>query len=98
MDSSLQASIKRIVPAADINLPTPALGTLGGGMIPVDPTDPDKLRALDSIFQLDLSLPHEISEPHIGSRVYIKFNHGTMPLAFQWYRGLRQLLLRKFYV
>jgi putative peptide zinc metalloprotease protein len=95
---SLQAEIKRIVPAASINLPTPALGTLGGGMIPTDPTDPDRLRALDTVFQIDLLLPQDITNPHIGSRVYIKFNHGTMPLAFQWYRGLRQLLLRKFYV
>ena len=96
--ASLRADIKRIVPAADINLPSAALGTAGGGNVQVDPTDPDGLRALESIFQLDLSLPEEVKDPHIGGRVYVRIDHGTMPLAMQLYRSLRQLLLRKFYV
>jgi putative peptide zinc metalloprotease protein len=95
---SLKADIKRIVPAAELNLPSAALGTAGGGVVPVDPTDPDGLRALESLFQLDLSLPQEVKNPHIGGRVYVRFEHGRMPLAMQWYRSLRQLLLRKFYV
>ena len=95
---SLKAYIERIVPSADLNLPSAALGTTGGGIIPVDPTDPDGLRALESLFQLDLSLPDEVKNPHIGSRVYVRLDHGTLPLAMQWYRSLRQLFLRKFYV
>jgi putative peptide zinc metalloprotease protein len=95
---SLKAVIERIVPAADLNLPSAALGTAGGGVIPIDPTDPDRLRALESLFQLDLSLPEEVKDPHIGGRVYVRFEHGSMPLAMQWYRSLRQLFLRKFYV
>jgi putative peptide zinc metalloprotease protein len=94
----LQAAIERMVPAADFNLPSPALGTGGGGRIPVDPTDPKGLRALDTIFQLDISLPEQVKNPHIGARVYVRFEHGTMPLAMQWYRSLRQLFIRKFYV
>ena len=94
----LQAKVERIVPAADINLPSAALGTGGGGNIPVDPSDPEGLRALDTIFQLDITLPDEVLNPHIGARVYVRFEHGTMPLAMQWYRSLRQLFLRKFYV
>ncbi len=97
-DKSLKAEIERIIPAADLNLPSAALGTAGGGVIPVDPTDPDGIRALENIFQLDLSLPQEVKNPHIGGRVYVRFDHGNMPLAMQWYRRLRQLLLRKFYV
>jgi putative peptide zinc metalloprotease protein len=95
---SLKAVIERIVPAADLNLPSAALGTAGGGVVPVDPTDPDRLRALESHFQLDLSLPEKVKDPHIGGRVYVRFEHGSMPLAMQWYRSLRQLFLRKFYV
>lgn len=95
---SVSATIERIVPAADIQLPTAALGTTGGGDIQVDPTDPEGLRALETIFQLDISLPEQIANPHIGGRVYVKFEHGTMPLAMQWYRSLRQLFLRKYYV
>jgi putative peptide zinc metalloprotease protein len=96
---SLKADIKRIVPAADLKLPSAALGTTCGGVITVDPTDPDGMRALESFFQVDLSLPEEeVKDSHIGERVYVKFEHGTMPLAMQLYRSLRQLLLRKFYV
>ena len=95
---SLTADIKRIVPAADLNLPSAALGTAGGGTIPVDPTDPDGLRAIESLFQLDLSLPQAVKDPHIGGRVYVRIEHGTMPLVMQWYRSLRQLFIRKFYV
>lgn len=95
---SLKAEIERIVPAADLNLPSAALGTAGGGVVAVDSTDPDGLRALESLFQLDLSLPEEVNDPHIGGRVYVRFEHGSMPLAMQWYRSLWQLFLRKFYV
>ena len=94
----LKANIERIIPSADLKLPTAALGTAGGGAIPVDPTDPEGLRVLESLFQLDLSLPVEVKEPHIGGRVHVRFEHGRMPLAMQWYRSLRQLFLRKFYV
>ncbi len=96
--TSLQAKIERIVPAGDLNLPSAALGTGGGGHIPIDPTDPEELRALSTIFQLDISLPEQVKNPHIGGRVYVRLEHGTMPLVMQWYRGLRQLFLRKFYV
>lgn len=96
--SALQGEIERIVPAAVLNLPSAALGTGGGGDIPVDPTDPEGLRALDTVFQIDIKLPEQGKDPHIGGRVYIRFEHGTMPLAMQWYRSLQQLFLRKFYV
>jgi len=91
------ADIERIVPAPDLNLPTPALGIYGGGNIPVDPSDPERLRALESFYRVDICLPQKMKEPHIGSRVYVRFEHGTMPMAMQWYRSLRQLLIRKFY-
>ena len=94
----LQADIQRIVPAADLNLPSVALGTAGGGDIAVDPSDPEGLRALSTIFQMDISLPEQVKSPHIGGRVYVRIEHGSMPLAMQWYRRLRQLLIRKFYV
>ena len=95
---SLKADLERIIPAADLNLPAAALGTGGGGIVPIDPNDPDRLRALESLFQLDLTLPEPIKDPHIGGRAYVRFDHGTMPLAMQWYRRLRQLILWKFYV
>ncbi|MBI9087204.1 MAG: HlyD family efflux transporter periplasmic adaptor subunit [Desulfobacterales bacterium] len=97
-DMPLKAGIVRIVPAADLNLPSAALGTAGGGLIPVDPSDPAGLRALENLFQLDIGLPEQVKEPHIGGRVYVRFEHGRMSLAMQWYRSLRQLFLGEFYV
>jgi putative peptide zinc metalloprotease protein len=96
--TTLPASIDRLVPAGQLQLPAAALGTSGGGEIPVDPTDPKGLRPLDTIFQVDLLLPRAIRNPPIGVRAYVRFEHGTMPLAIQWFRQLRQLLLRRFYV
>ncbi len=98
VDNHLNAEIKRVVPAAELNLPSAALGTTGGGNILVDPSDTHGLRAMESHFQLDLSLPAEIKNPHIGGRVFVRFEHGGMPLGIQWYRSFRQLLFRKFYV
>jgi putative peptide zinc metalloprotease protein len=93
----LEADIERIVPAADLNLPSPALGTGGGGEIPVDPTDPEGLRAMVSLFQIDLSIRDGMEDPHIGGRAYVRFEHDRMPLARQLFRNLKQLFLRKFY-
>jgi len=94
--TAFTSQIDRIVPSAGFYLPSRALGTNGGGVILVDPTDPEGVRVLENIFQLDLSLPPESRTANIGGRVYARFEHGTMPLAFQWYRSLRQLFLRRF--
>jgi putative peptide zinc metalloprotease protein len=95
---TFSAKIGRLIPAADINLPSAALGTAGGGNILVDPADPEGLRALENLFQLDISLPEQVANPHIGGRVYVKFEHPAVPIAMQWYRRLWQLFLRKYYV
>ena len=95
---TLKAEIERITPAASLKLPSPVLGTLGGGIIAIDPSDNEGLSALESVFQVELSLPENAETPHIGGRVYVRFEHGSMPLAMQWYRSLCQLFLRKFYV
>ena len=93
-----RADIQRISPAADLQLPSSALGTSGGGDILVDPTDPDGLRSLNTYFEVDLQLPGQVKDARIGGRVHVRLNHGTMTLGAQWYRKLRQLFLRKFYV
>jgi len=98
MAETFEASIKRMVPEADVELPSAALGSAGGGLIPVDPADPEGRHALTTFFQLDISVPHQISDPHIGERVYVRFDYGTMPVGMQWYRSLRQLFLKRFHV
>ena len=94
----IRARIQRERPAASGRLPSKALGTQGGGDIAVDPADPDGLQAAQSIFQFDLVLPEDANLTYSGSRVYVRFDHGTQPLGIQWYRSLRQLFLRQFSV
>ena len=92
------ARIERVVPAATQRLPSRALGTSGGGEWAVDSSDPEGLRTLVPVFELDLSMP-ETSEPGaIGEAVYVRFDHGSEPFAFRAYRGLRRLLLSRLSV
>jgi putative peptide zinc metalloprotease protein len=91
----LDGSIRRQVPAATYRLPSRALGTSGGGALPVDPADPDGLRTLERVFQLDIDLPQSGSVREIGGRVHVRFHHGYEPVAWRAFRALRRLFLRR---
>jgi putative peptide zinc metalloprotease protein len=94
----LSAEITRIVPAALDELPSAALGTQGGGAIAVDPTDSKGVKAMFSIFQIDLSAAAGDGLVNAGGRVHVRFSHPWTPLSEQWYRQLRQLFLTRFNV
>ena len=93
-----EAGIEREVPGATDRLPNAALGSMGGGIVAVDPRDSDGVTAFQKVFQFDVSLPQERVVEHVGSRVYVRFNHGTEPAGSQIYRAVRRLLLRQFNV
>lgn len=93
---AIPARIERQAPAAVSRLPSPALGPLGGGPFAVEPGDPDGVRAAEEIFEIELTLP--LAVDHLGERVHVRFEHGSEPLARQWYRQFRQLFLRRFNV
>ena len=93
-----EALVLRAVPAATEELPSVALGFAGGGEVPVDPRDAEGTKAFDSVFQLDLVISDQMNMRNIGQRVYVRFDHGQVPLAKQWYHILRQLFLRRFSV
>ncbi len=90
------ASIRREVPGAMDELPSPALGTVGGGPFAVDPSDERGLRLMKKAFQFDLALSTSSPVSTIGGRVYVRFDHGREALAKQWYRTARQVFLRRF--
>jgi putative peptide zinc metalloprotease protein len=92
------ARIERVVPAATERLPSRALGTAGGGEWAVDSSDPEGLRTLAPVFELDLALPETSESGAIGEAVYVRFDHGFEPLALRAYRGLRRLLLSRLSV
>jgi putative peptide zinc metalloprotease protein len=95
---TLPSEILRIVPAASERLPSVALGIGGGGEVPVDPNEPKGDRAALSLFEVELALPAAAAVRHAGGRVYVRFDHGSEPLAAQWGRRLRQLFLARFHV
>jgi len=94
----IEAGVTRLVPAASDELPSPALGSEGGGHVPMDPKDPKGQKALRKVFQIDLQLPVELGLVNVGGRVYVRFDHGWEPLMAQWYRQGRQLFLSRFNV
>lgn len=94
----IRSAIERQVPGAISQLPSAALGNMGGGDIPVDPRAGDGVSTFQGVFQLDVTLPEAHAHEFVGTRVYVRFDHGTEPIAVQFYRGVRRLLLRQFNV
>ncbi len=96
LTASVAASIGQEVPAASYTLPSPVLGTAGGGVIPVSPDDANGMRALKKVFKFEIPITLNSQQLLLGERVYSRFDHGMEPLVKRWYRTVRQLFLRRF--
>jgi len=96
-DVSIPAQIVYEMPAATDELPSEALSLHAGGSIGASPAQHgEALRALDNLFIMDLALPPDARQLHVGGRVHVKFSHAPVPLARQVYGFLRQKFLRQF--
>ncbi|WP_457423289.1 site-2 protease family protein [Roseateles sp. P5_E7] len=93
---SYEAVLKRSVPAAARDLPSPALGTAAGGEIPLDPHDPKGLQALQTLFEHELQLGQDMPYRQIGARVLVRLEHESEPVAVRVWDGLRRLFLSHF--
>lgn len=91
------AAITAAVPAAQTDLPALALSREGGGAIVTAQGSDGSQRALEGLFVFDL-LPETTPEALLGSRVFVRFDHGSAPLAPRIARNLRQLFLSYFNV
>jgi putative peptide zinc metalloprotease protein len=98
IDRVFPATIVRQVPSATNRLPNAVLGKEGGGLLNIDPRESHGLHTLEPIFAYELELPPHATGSLIGTRVYIRIDHGSEALAAQWYRRLRQVFLRTFNV
>ena len=94
LNEIVNVQIVRETPAGITTLPSRALGAAGGGEIAVKLTD-DGTTAAEQVFQVDLSMPGEIDITGVGERAYVRFDHGSEPLASQWLRSGRQLVLSR---
>ena len=93
----IEGRILRQQPAGKNELPSRVLAVSGGGHIAIDPRDSQGVRALDRLFQIDVEpLGGAVVAALFGQRVYVRFDHPPLPLAVQWYRSLRRLLLTHF--
>ncbi len=91
---AVAATVTREVPAASNRLPSSVLGVAGGGALAVSPDDKGGTETLEKVFHIEINVDRPVAR--IGGRTYVRFAHGEEPLGRQWYRRLRQLLLRQF--
>lgn len=98
IELTIPARVQREVPEAEQELPSTILGSGGGGEIATDPFEGQGTRAFERVFQFDLALEQPVDRVFVGGRVHVRFDHGTEPLAFQAWRKLRQMFLRRFHV
>jgi len=94
----MPAKIIRVTPEAVNRLPSPALATSAGGSMILDPEQAEDMVTLEHFFLVDVEFTPMDPSILIGTRTYVRFDHGGQPLARQWYRSLRQLFLRQFNV
>jgi len=98
LEQVIPAKITRVTPKATDRLPSAALATSAGGRMILDPDRTEDLITLENFFLVDLEFTPMDPNILIGTRTYVRFDHGGQPLAKQWYRNLRQLFLRQFNV
>ncbi len=92
------AHIVRAIPQGNENLPSKALAIEGGGEFVLDPRDPEALRTLDKVFQLDIEIAQAPTDLRIGTRVFVRFVYEPEPLLNRMSRRLRQLFLSSLHV
>ena len=92
------AKIIRQAPEAINLLPSAALSTLGGGKFIVKPDSKNQLQIQQKVFLVDLQFEPQQQNIPLGTRAYVRINHGGEPLARQLFRRIRQIFLRQFNV
>ncbi len=97
-DKEFPARILRQAPEATNQLPSAALATTGGGKFIVTPGNEDQMVTIEKVFLVDLKPDFQGHEIPLGTRAYVRIDHGSEALASQWYRRLRQVFLRQFNV
>lgn len=92
------ALLLRVMPTLSTLLPSLALSTEGGGSFSLDPSDPQRQRALARLLHLD-AVPMTAAVPaRIGERAWLRIRHDPEPVARRLYRSARQVFLRHFAV
>ncbi len=91
--ATYETTLLREVPAAQYQLPSPALGRAAGGAIATDPRDTNGTTALNRVFQFDAALPDELADAGFGARMDVRFRFEDTPAGLQAARWFRRVLL-----
>jgi putative peptide zinc metalloprotease protein len=92
------ARILRQAPEATNRLPSAALATTGGGPYIATMNADNELETQEKVFLVDLEPEFQGHQIPLGTRAYVRINHGSEALVSQWYRRLRQVFLRQLNV
>lgn len=93
LGKNLPAELLRQTPSGSNSLPSRALGAVGGGDIAVVGGDKNGTTTAEKVFQIDLSIPTNSKVAGLGTRAFVRIDHGKEILAQQWLRHFQQLLL-----
>jgi len=98
-DKQVGGRLKQFLPAGQDQLPSPALGFLGGGTVATRRDDETGTRTAERIFEIHV-VPDPSDEVRLlaGQRVVIRFETTPKPLMVQAWRSLLQMLQRRFQI
>ncbi|MBL8327588.1 MAG: biotin/lipoyl-binding protein [Rubrivivax sp.] len=100
--ADIQGQWNRQFSGAGARLPSAALAERSGGQTPTDPQDREGRSPLRPMVVAEIAVPagpagaddDAARTDRIGERVWVRFDHGWSPLAWQAARALQQLVLR----
>jgi putative peptide zinc metalloprotease protein len=88
-----EARLLNETPAATRELPSAAMGDRAGGPFPIEAGDADGTRSAEPVFIVDLAVDSSALR-RVGGRVWVRFDHGSAPIAYQLWRRTQQVFLR----
>lgn len=98
VENVLSGRMLRAVPQGSNQLPSQVLSVEGGGLFTPDPGGLTPLSTRERLFEYEIQLPLRAIQTMIGSRVYVRFDHGAESLWKQFSRRVKQLFLRRLNV
>lgn len=96
-EHTYEGEIIREMPQSTLRIPSPALGSKGGGTLAVDPEDKSGTTLLKAAFQVDIGFPKDLQVERMGGRVYVRLDHGNLAIGEQLALSFNQLFLKHFY-
>ncbi|HEY5790637.1 MAG TPA: peptidase M50, partial [Gammaproteobacteria bacterium] len=78
-------------------LPGAVLAVEGGGEVVIDPKSDQGMRSLETLYWIEIVASEDLGE-RTEERIYVRFEHGPVPLSSLLYRKLRQTFIKHFQV